>query len=226
MNFLPSTQSHLDIVDIKDDLVILKGGKFRIVIEATAINFDLLSEDEQNATIYAYATLVNSLDYPLQVLIRTRQVDITNYINYLKSKLKEQPTAALKEQMEDYIEFIQQLVVENTVLQKSFFVVIPWDTIAIIKESSASLLPFKKKNKPQVKFSEQAFKKAKNELHQRFEELTWQFKRLGIQIKKLKTEELIRLYYTIYNPEAGENQGLKEDAFGYTTGIVKNTLKG
>lgn len=89
MKLLPSTQDHLDILDIQDDVLILTGGRFRIVVEATAINFDLLSEDEQNATIFAYSNLVNSLNYPVQVLIRTRQVDITNYVNYLKGHLQE-----------------------------------------------------------------------------------------------------------------------------------------
>src|SRR5690554_6029462 len=113
---LGRTQNHLDIVDIKDNVLILTGGRFRIVIEAQAINFDLLSEAEQDAAIYSYANLINSLDFPMQVVIRTRQVDITNYIDYLKSFRRLQPTSILRQQLDNYITFIQELVTENTVL--------------------------------------------------------------------------------------------------------------
>jgi len=234
MSLLPSTQDHLDFLDIRDNIVVLKGGQFRIVIEATAINFDLLSEDEQNSTIFAYATLVNSLDYPLQVVIRTRQVDITDYIKYLENHLREQPTAALREQLQDYIIFVKQLVLDNTVLQKRFFLVVPYYQSATTqeqqrKESSGSWLnklPFgqKKEGKAQKVYAEDVFQKAKRELEQKFEELQWQFKRLGIKIHLLNTEELIRLYYEVYNPESGKNQGVKEDIYGYTSGMVKSSL--
>ncbi|MCA9397763.1 hypothetical protein KC573_02950, partial [candidate division WWE3 bacterium] len=91
-----STQNHLDIIDIKDDILILKGGRYRIVLEAQAINFDLLSEAEQDAAIYSYANLINSLDFPIQVVIRTRQVDITQYVEYLDNFRKLQPTDTLR----------------------------------------------------------------------------------------------------------------------------------
>lgn len=223
MQLLPSTQDHLDFVDIRDDIVILKGGLFRVVMETTAINFDLLSEDEQNATIFAYAQLVNSLEYPIQIVVRTRQIDITDYLNYLKNHLKEQPTVALREQLQDYIEFIQQLVLENTVLQKRFFVVLPYFQSSGSGNQGKASTP--KTTATAANISEETIEKAKRELDQKFEELKWQFKRLGIQIRKLTTEELIRLYYEIYNPEAGKNQGVKEDLYGYTTGFVKSTLK-
>lgn len=241
MKLLPKSQDFLEIVDIKDGILVLSGGKFRVVIEATAINFDLLSEDEQNATIFAYSNLVNSLNYPIQILIRTRQVDITNYLAYLKKFLREQPTAALREQLQDYIDFCQQLVLENIVLQKRFFLVIPYwqsqsaaPTDAKQKKSGSILdtLPlFGKKQTTEIKqddtiYSEEAFKKAKQNLNQRFEELRWQFKRLGIQVRLLNSEELIRLYYEILNPETGQNRGLRDDLYGYTTPIVKSSLNG
>jgi hypothetical protein len=230
MSLLPSTQDHLDFVDIRDDIVILKGGLYRIVIEATAINFDLLSEDEQNATIYAYATLVNSLEYPIQIVVRTRQIDITDYLNYLKNHLKEQPTVALREQLQDYIEFIQQLVLENTVLAKRFFVVVPYylgGSAATASTQTSGVKPgaVAAKSTASKTATDDIVVKAKRELDQKMEELKWQFKRIGIQIRKLTTEELIRLYYEIYNPEAGKNHGVKEDVYGYTTGMVQSTLK-
>lgn len=230
MNINPRSQDYIDIVDIKNDILILTGGRFRLVVETTAVNFDLLSEDEQNATIFAYANLVNSLDYPLQILVRTRQVDITSYVQYLKGHLRNQPTAALREQLSEYIEFSQQLVVDNTVLQKAFYIIIPYFQATAGQSKSKSLmdvLPFmgKKTTAEKTDLSPETLEKIKRELVQRFEELRWQFKRLGIQIRYLTTEELIRLFYEIYNPEAAKNQGLREDVFGYTTFAVKSSLR-
>jgi len=228
MSLLPKTQDHLDIIDIKDDVVILTGGRYRMVVETTAVNFDLLSEDEQNSAIYAYASLVNSLDYPIQILVRTRQVDITNYINFLRRQLKEQPSSAMKEQLGDYITFVEQLVLENTVLQKKFYVVLPYMNTSTnqpnLFDSIISSLPFSKSKTAPKGFTEDSVKKAKLTLTRRIEDLQWQFRRLGIQITALPTEELIRLFYEIYNPEAGENSGLRQDPYGYTTPIVRSSL--
>ncbi len=223
MSLLPKTQDHLDVIDVRDNILILTGGRFRLVIEATAINFDLLSEEEQNATIYAYANLVNSIDYPIQILIRTRQVDITSYIKFLESQIHEQVAGAMREQLQDYIDFVKQLVMENTVLQKKFFVVIPYGTLELRAQKSS--LPFGGSNSPQTNYSIQALKKAKVELEQKMEELKWQFNRLGIKIRQLNTEELIRLFYEVYNPEAGQNMGMNQDLYGYTTKMVDSSIK-
>lgn len=230
MSLLARTQDHLNIVDVREGILVLTEGRFRKVIETTAINFDLLSEDEQNATIFAYSNLVNSLDYPVQILIRTRQVDVTNYLKYLKSHLREQPTAALREQLEDYMVFVKQLVTENTVLQKRFFIVIPYWTGAVTQAQSKTIFDmllsgFRKTETVEKRYSETSFKKASRELNQRSDELKWQFKRLSIQIRPLETEELIRLFYEIYNPESGSNPGLKNDTFGYTQPILTSELK-
>lgn len=230
MSLLPRTQDHLDIIDIKDDILVLTGGRFRLIIEAKAINFDLLSEDEQNATIFAYANLVNSIDYPIQIVVRTRQVDVTSYLDYLESQMHEQPSSELREQLQDYIDFIKQLVLENTVLQKHFYVVLPYwhggEAAKSAQEQKGGLNPFAKKDDaPKLTYSKRVFTKAKAELEQKFEELKWQFNRLGIKVKQLNTEELIRLYYEVYNPEAGQNMGVNQDVFGYTSGIVHSSIQ-
>jgi len=221
------TQNHLDIVDIKDNVLILTGGRFRIVVEAQAINFDLLSEAEQDAAIYSYANLINSLDFPLQVVIRTRQVDVTNYIEYLRSFRKLQPTSILRQQLDNYITFIQELVTENTVLFKKFYVVIPHIKKVAEQASSGFLDPVLKlvgKEKVVTAYSDDDLNKAQQVFNQRTKELFWQFKRLGIGVRQLETEELIRLFYEIYNPESGQNDALRNDILGYTSTIVQPNL--
>lgn len=231
MSLIPRTQDHLDILDVKDDILILVGGKFRLVFEASAINFDLLSEDEQNSTIFAYANLVNSIDYPVQILVRTRQVDITGYLKFLDSQIHEQPSGPLREQLQDYIDFIKQLVLQNTVLQKRFFVVLPFFQANNAQTANQpvrkkSPLPFLKPKElgSQSQYTPKTLAKAKADLEQKFQELKWQFNRLGIKIKQLNTEELIRLFYEVYNPESGENEGIKQDAPGYTTAVVRSNI--
>lgn len=222
-----TTQNHLDIVDIKDGTLILTGGRFRIVVEAQAINFDLLSEAEQDAAIYSYANLINSLDFPLQVVIRTRQVDVTNYLEYLSSFKRLQPTSILRQQLDNYITFIQDLVTENTVLFKKFYVVIPHIKKVSEQASSGLMDPVLKllgKEKVVTSYSDDDLHRAQQVFNQRTKELFWQFKRLGIGVRQLGTEELIRLFYEIYNPESGQNDALRNDVLGYTTTIVKPNL--
>lgn len=224
---LGTSQNHLDIVDIKDNVLILTGGKFRVVIEAQAINFDLLSEAEQDAAIYSYANLINSLDFPMQVVIRTRQVDITNYIEYLKSFRRLQPTSILRQQLDNYITFIQELVSENTVLFKKFYVVVPHIKKVTEQASQGLLDPLFKvigKEKVVTTYSDDDLAKAQQVFGQRTKELFWQFRRLGVGVRQLTTEELIRLFYEIYNPESGQNDALRNDILGYTSTIVKPNI--
>jgi hypothetical protein len=225
--FIGSSQNHLDIIDIKDDVLVLKGGRYRIVLEAQAINFDLLSEAEQDAAIYSYANLINSLDFPMQVVIRTRQVDITEYIGYLDGFRKLQPTATLRQQLDSYMQFVRDLVSENTVLYKKFYVIIPHMGKAV-EQSSGFMEPimriFGKEEKIDRDYSQKQLDDAQKVFAQRTKELIWQFRRLGIGIRQLTTEELIRLYYEIYNPETGQNDGLQTDLMGYTSTIIKPSV--
>jgi len=120
-----STQDHLAIKDIRDDLVITKSGTVAMVIQTSAINFDLLAEYEQDSKIFAFAGLLNSLNFHIQILIRTRRIDISNYVDYLKNQEKADMTPGLKKQLNIYTQFIQRLIIENDVLDKNFFLVIP-----------------------------------------------------------------------------------------------------
>ena len=119
-----STQEHLDIEDIQEDLVILKSGWISMVLSTSSVNFDLLSETEQDTTIYAYAAFLNSLTFPLQVLIRSKKADISSYFAHLEDAEASQLNPDIKAQIKKYKEFISSIVSEKTVLDKEFYLII------------------------------------------------------------------------------------------------------
>ena len=130
---LASTQEHLDIEKIADNLVILKDGTVSIVLQTTSVNFDLLSEPEQDAKIKAFGQLLNSLNHSFQIMIRTKKINIRGYIDYIRSYENKQLSAGLKRQISIYTQFVQNLITKNEVLDKKFFIVIPYRAIVVTK---------------------------------------------------------------------------------------------
>jgi len=198
-----STQEHLAFRDIVDDLVVNKNGTVSMIIQTSAINFDLLAEYEQDSKIYAFAGLLNSLNFRIQILIRTKRIDITNYIDYLK-KQKEQPMSeGLKKQLDIYTVFVQNLIVENDVLDKSFFLVIPYSPA--LQLPGSNLFDAKKNKEEQVKYqqmqTDQLVEKAKLFLYPKRDHVLKQLSRMGLFGHQLTTKELITEFYAIYNPE-------------------------
>ena len=122
-----STQEYLDIAEIKDDTVIMKDGTLRAVLLVSSINFALKSEDEQNAVIDGYVRFLNNLNFTLQIVIQSRELDINNYLDYLKVKEKEQTNKLLKSQTGEYIEYIKELTSLGKIMNKRFYVVVPYD---------------------------------------------------------------------------------------------------
>ncbi|MDY0097408.1 MAG: hypothetical protein RBS01_03605 [Candidatus Dojkabacteria bacterium] len=200
---IESTQEHLEVRDIIDDLVITKSGSVALVIQTSAINFDLLAEYEQDGKVYAFAGLLNSLNFHIQILIRTRRVDISNYVDYLKEQEKDSMSEGLKKQLQIYTEFIQNLIVQNDVLDKNFFIVIPFNPAGEVPMSK--IIQSKKSREEmeqhmQMK-QEQLIEKAKIFLIPKRDHVLKQLGRMGLFGHQLTTKELITEFYTIYNPE-------------------------
>ncbi|MGI6423274.1 MAG: hypothetical protein ACOX0X_01460 [Candidatus Dojkabacteria bacterium] len=198
-----STQEHLEVKDIVDDLIITKSGSAVLVIQTSAINFDLLAEYEQDSKIYAFAGLLNSLNFHIQILIRTRRIDISNYVDYLKSQDRSTMSEGLQKQLDIYTEFIQNLIIQNDVLDKTFLIVIPFNTAAEIPGSS--LLKSKKTKEEMEKAmqmkQEQLIEKAKIFLYPKRDHILKQLGRMGLFGHQLTNKELIAELYTIYNPD-------------------------
>lgn len=198
-----STQDHLDLKTIVDDLVITKSGSVSLVLQTNAINFDLLAEYEQDSKIYAFAGLLNSLTFHIQILIRTKRIDITNYVQYLKSQKKSDMSEGLKEMLEIYTEFIQNLIVQNNVLDKNFYIVIPFNPAARLP--GANIFDAKKtkeeKDAQLAMKQDELIEKAKIFLYPKRDHILKQLSRMGLAGHQLSNQELITEFYTTYNPE-------------------------
>jgi len=204
-----STQDHLEVRDILDDLVITKSGSVALVIQTNAINFDLLAEYEQDNKIYAFAGLLNSLNFHIQILIRTRRIDISNYVNYLKRQKQPSVSEGLKRMMKIYTQFIQNLIVQNNVLDKNFFIVIPYNPAASLPNTG--LFNSKKSQEEQEKQKqmkqEQLLEKAKIFLYPKRDHIIKQLGRMGLIGHQLTNQELITEFYTTYNPDEEATYG-------------------
>ncbi|KKS78835.1 MAG: hypothetical protein UV54_C0049G0006 [Candidatus Beckwithbacteria bacterium GW2011_GWA2_43_10] len=197
-----STQSRLDIEDIRDNLVLFKDGSCCLILQSTAINFSLLSESEQDATIYSYAALLNSLTFSVQIVIKSQKKDISSYLSLLNAQKQTIKNPLLKIQLEKYYQFIQKIVQENEVLDKKFYLVIPFSSLELGISSTLGSA-FKKKSASLPFSIDSIIQKAKNSLFPKRDHLISQLTRLGLKARQLTTPELIKLFYQAYNPDSG-----------------------
>lgn len=227
-NIVASTQQHLEIETIKDGIVILKNGAASMVLQTTAVNFDLLSIREQDAAIAAYSALLNSLSFPIQVVVRSKKMDITIYIQNVKKVEAAQTDPKLKEQTKKYVHFVEELVSKNEALDKNFYVSIPYNENMSLPGKSpfgwlAELFGINSKKKAYID-TDLVLKNGKMQLEPKRDHLIKEFTRMGIRAKQLSTEELIELYYDIYNPGIARLQKIKGSVEDYTTPIVEPKL--
>ena len=217
-----TTQDYLEILDIANNMLILKNGTISLVMTVGSLNFGLLSEEEQDAIIYSYAGLLNSLSFPIQIVIRSQQKDISAYLQYLQELEQETMVPIRKTQIRRYRGFIGELVKERNILDKKFYIIIPYiDPTLGVK----SAIPSIKKKGGQQFDKPYLLEKAKTDLEPKRDHLIAQFARLGLFAKQLSTQELIHLMYNIYNPRSSEGQ-LVADTKSYTTAVVETSLRG
>lgn len=194
-----STQDHLDIFDIDSDLLILKDGSAVLVLEVKAVNFGLLSEQEQESIIYAYAGFLNSLNFSIQIVIKSKQKDVSEYVNSLAKAERAQTNELLKTQIQSYRAFITQTVKDNNVLDKKFYICIPFSSLEMGFSGASSLL-FGRKGLPLPK--KDIVERANTALIPRRDHILRQMGRLGLKSRQLQTKDLISLFVDVYNPQA------------------------
>ncbi len=223
-----STQEHLPIEDVVDGIVVLKDGSCSMVLQLSSVNFDLLSEREQSALVFAYGGILNSLNFMVQIIIHSNSKDISVYLKNLAAAQEKQENPQLKERVVAYRKFVEETVKRNDVLSKSFYVAIPFSImelgISSAKGQIFNSLPLPGKSSGELPFSkEYILEKAKASLEPKKDHLVRLFSRLGLDIKPLGTKELIELFYKIYNESTAVNQ--KIQTLNYNAPVVTSTEK-
>jgi hypothetical protein len=211
-----STQNTLQIAEIRDGIVIMNDGSFRSVVMVKSVNFDLMSPQEQEAVEYSYQGFLNSLYFPIQIFIRSQKVDLQPYIAKLDKIRTEHDNMLLAMMMEDYIGFIDQLSAQTNIMDKKFYVVIPYfphvDVQKALTQSKNFLTGFMdlfNTREQHVVINEAELEKAKTELRNRVQSVLQGLLQCGVQGLPLDTQELIELYYDTYNPDTATRQQLK-----------------
>ena len=220
-----STQNFLQIAEIRDGIVIMNDGSYRSVIMAKSINFDLMSPQEQEAVEFSYQGFLNSLYFPVQIFIRSQKVDLQPYLEKLDKIRSEHDNMLLALLMEDYINYMTQLSQQTNIMDKKFYIVIPYfphtDVQKAITQSKnffTGLVALFDKKESHVVINEAELEKAKTELRNRVQAVLGGMLQAGIQALPLDTQELIELYYDTYNPDTATRQELKN--FGNLTADV------
>ena len=196
-----STQKYLDVAKVKKDTIILKNGSLRSVLAISAINFDLKSSEEQEAIIHQYQNFLNSLDFPVQIIISSRKLNMDNYLDFLTNKEKEQESELLRLQISEYKKFIEQLVSVSNIMDKSFYVVIPFSPIEGKKKGLLSNIFSLVNPEKNILENEDNFETYRDQLFQRVDHIIASLSGMGLRIAPLKTDELIELLFNSYNPE-------------------------
>ncbi len=208
-----SSQNALLISELRDNMVIMGDGSFRAVITCKSINFDLMSSREREGIEYAYQSFLNSLTFPVQILVRSQRVDIAPYLDRLDKMRRAQDNMLLGVLMDNYIDFIDNLAQEANIMDKSFFMVIPYypsgdldSAVASSKNLFSNL--FKPQQQTHIKINQEAYEKGKDELQNRVNTVLSGLFQMGVRSVQLNTKELGELYYNFYNPDTAVRQPL------------------
>lgn len=207
-----NVQQKIDIKEIRDDVVVLKSGGLRAVLMTSSVNFLLKSQEEQDAIIYRFQDFLNSLEFSIQILMTARKFDISNYVQMLQQHYREQQSELLQIQTAEYIDFIKGLAELTNIMTDSFYIVVPFAPIET-KASEGILKKFtglwKTKKEPAIK--EQNFEQMKTQLWQRVDYLKGGLAAMGLNAVPLNNEQLLELFYKMYNPGAKEKPVLPEE---------------
>lgn len=212
-----STQNSLIFSELRDSMVVMNDGSFRAIVACKSINFDLMSSRERDGVELSYQDFLNALYFPIQIFIRSQRVDIGPYLDKLDALRRDQDNMLLGVLMDDYINFIDVLSQEANIMDKSFFVVIPYfptgDVTNIVQQSKGifSIL-FGSKKENVTKIDTQTYAKAKEEIKNRVDSVIGGLMRVGVYSIQLNTKQLGELYYNIYNPDTAVREPL--DDFG------------
>lgn len=206
----PSTERFLDIAEIRDDMVLLKDGTVRGVLLVSSINFALKSSDEQEAIVQAYMTFLNSLEYPVQIVIQSRRMNIDAYMDRLREQERKVGNDLLRAQISDYRAFVLELVELGQIMQKMFYIVVPYDPLTNKKKNFWTRLSESLSPAASAKLNHKQLVDRVEQLARRVELMQGQLNSMGLASARLDTQGLIELYYNVYNPDLFETEKLAQ----------------
>lgn len=207
---LPSTQRFLDILEIRDDIVALKDGSLRAVLIVSSVNFSLKSEEEQNAVIASYTQFLNALEFPIQVVIQSRQLNIDAYLDKLKNLEKAQTNDLLRAQTADYRQYIAELVEIADIMAKRFYVVVPYSPKSDRPKRFFMRVTEAFSPTTTIHLKQKQFEQFRLELMKRVDAVVEGLASAGLKAAVLDTQSLIELYYNTYNPETAQSEKLSD----------------
>lgn len=206
--YAKATQEFVPIQEVRDGIVVLKDGGLRAIVLANSINLSLKSTDEQKATIFQFQNFLNTLDFPVQMSVQSRKLDIRPYLLLLENRMKVQNEPLIKLQTKEYMEFIKNFTETVSIMTKSFFIVVPYTQKNVGGESSGGFFKnlFSRKDEKEQRQEEQHdFEEKRSQLEQRVSVIQQGLSRCGIKTVQLGTEEVVEVYYKVFNP--GEKEG-------------------
>ncbi|MFZ1250274.1 MAG: hypothetical protein WAR37_02390 [Candidatus Microsaccharimonas sp.] len=221
-----STQSTLQLSEVRDGMVIMIDGSYRTVVACKSINFDLMSDREREGVEYSYQNFLNSLNFPIQILVRSQRVDIGPYIDKLITTRRSQDNMLLGVLMDDYINFIDALSQEANIMEKSFYIVIPYfpkgDAANLVEQGKGFFGKLFAKPQSTITHIDAAtYQKAKDEMKNRIDAVMAGLFQIGVQSVQLDTKSLGELFYNYYNPDTALRQPLSNFEDTATTFVKK-----
>jgi len=197
-NEAKATQDFVPVKEVRDGIAILKDGSLRMVLMTSSLNFALKSADEQTSILLQFQNFLNSLDFSVQIFVQSRELDIRPYINLLEEQYRAQTNDLMKVQVNEYIEFVKSFTESANIMTKSFFIVVPYSPPAFEGKSSMSSLFSRKKNDAEAQSV--SFEEHRTQLEQRASVVEQGLLRCGLRVVALGTEEVIELFYKLFNP--------------------------
>lgn len=206
----PSTQQSINIAGIKDGVMVMKDGSYRLVLQVAATNFSLKSEQEQNSIIFQYQSFLNSLHFPIEIVISSRRLDLTPYIAKIDKLRETQTSELLSMQTADYAEFLKKLIEIANIMKKTFYVVVPYEPISIKKMTFLDSFMGKRSTFDHLKISDLDYKSNTEQLKQRATAVASGLGSMGLHCFQLTTEDLIELFYLMYNPDEASKERFQD----------------
>lgn len=186
-----ATEQLIEVEEIREGTLILKDGSLRAILLVSSLNFDLISQQEREATIYQFQNFLNSLEFPIQILVQSRRVNITHYLDYLKELEEKQTNELLKLQTKNYREFVASWIAGGRIMTKNFYVIVPFFPVGLKKKTGEKLRP-------------EVFSMYKTQLMQRVEFIIRGLANCGLTAIPLSSAEIVDLLWTLYHPEEAE----------------------